>query len=265
MWNKFFQKTKKYTPDIEFYIIKTILGEKETKQLFERAKAFDASAQVRLADLFMDEGEFDFAFKWYSEAVKYNNIDALYRLALFYKGVYDYDIEIDIEKVEELLTKAMEYGHVEAIYRLGGIYEYNKNDLKQAYKYYEKAAELGHAYSKEIMGRAYLEDGVFSKDEERAFYWFSNSNDCTNCYYDLGKCYLYGIGTDIDVEMAVDCLEKAEDARCTELSETRKMLIDLYAKGYGGTNSQNKLRQIQNKMDQYDRLISDYAKLIADE
>ena len=113
------------------------------------------------------------------------------------------------------------------------------------------------------MGRAYLEGEVFSIDEERAFYWFLNSNNHTYCYYDLGRCYLYGIGTDVDIERAVDCLEKAESAKCAELSETRKLLIDLYSKGYGGADSQNKLMRIQNNMNQCDRLISDYATVIA--
>lgn len=212
MWNKFFQKRRKNVPDMEFRIIEMNLGTGGAERLFEQARACDASAQARLADIFMNEDEMDYAFKWYSEAAKYDNVDALYKLALFYKGAYDYELDADLEKAESLLARAMEYGHTEAIYRLGGIYEYNKKDIRQAYKYYEKAAELGHAYSKEIMGRAYLEGELFSKDEERAFYWFSNSNDCTYCYYDLGKCYLYGIGTDIDVEMAVDCLEKAENA-----------------------------------------------------
>ena len=264
MWNKFFSK-KKSIPDMETRIVEMKIGEKEAKYLFERARTCDANAQVRLADIFMDEEEMDYAFKWYSEAAKHDNADALYKLALFYKGVYDYDLDADMEKAESLLVRAMEYGHAEAIYRIAGIYEYNRNDITQAYEYYEKAAELGHAYSKEIMGRAYLEGEVFPKDEERAFYWFSNSNNYAYCYYDLGRCYLYGIGTDIDVERAVDCLEKAESAKCTELSETRRMLIDLYSKGYGGANSQNKLIQIQNNMDRYDRLISDYVALIANE
>ena len=115
-------------------------------------------------------------------------------------------------------------------------------DKVKAFQYYMKAAELGNDEGCAKVGLCYLNGEGIEQNNKRAFMWLSKSKDGKYGHYHLAQCYLQGMGTLKDEEKAVVCLERAVSCKCLELSEARKQLEDLYAKGYDGSNAYKKWR-----------------------
>lgn len=97
---------------------------------------------------------------------------------------------------------------------LGEMYEYGRGvtrDEKQAFYWYQKAADQGLASAQNNLGVLYLNGRGVAKDSQQAFYWYQKSADQGNAHgqYNLGVMYKNGQSVSKDDAKAVDLYEKA--------------------------------------------------------
>lgn len=242
-----------------FYIVRYDYGERKACDLFESAESGDVNAQMAIAKCFMDAAEQSYALPWYEKAAQAGNTRVLHELIYFYEGRYD-GIEADPEKAEQVRREALKQNNPETILKLGSQYYTGdgvEEDKEKAFKYYMKAAELGNDEAMAGVGICYLKGEGVKQSDSQAFAWLSRSNDCYYGFYNLAKCYIKGIGTSIDLEKGVYYLEKAVDGKCEDLTEARKQLIDLYLKGYGGSEAKRKMHLVQEDENYSNKLMDE--------
>jgi len=111
-----------------------------------------APAQYKLGD-FQENGrggldsDLKNAIVWYKEAAAKKDPDALFRLALVYRGGEGGE-PVDYPRMLELVEAAAELGHLEAQYQLGYCYENGIGvpiNVERAKFWYARAAERGHS------------------------------------------------------------------------------------------------------------------------
>ena len=127
------------------------------------------------------------ALKWYTKAAEQGHADSLYKLSYIHLGLnsigtreYGWNVEINKEQARRFLLKAVERGSVRAMSSLAatiylgntGDYGFAEDHEKSAY-WYEKAAELGDAYSQYRTGKNYYHGSAVKKDLEKARYWIT--------------------------------------------------------------------------------------------
>lgn len=120
------------------------------------------------------------------------------------------------EEVQALLDLANK-GDVEAIYKLGKKYyagsdNLNK-DLKKAFEYFKKAADLNHPLAQCDVAWCYEEGSGVEQDWEKAFqlYSLSAANNCSMAQYSLGWMYDNGIFVKRNRSKAVQMYIKAAE------------------------------------------------------
>ncbi|WP_440134831.1 SEL1-like repeat protein [Chitinophaga sancti] len=104
----------------------------------------------------------------------------------------------------DMITDA--YTPVEELYNIG-VDAYNRHDYTSAIHYYTLAAQKGYAYAMNNLAYIYyMVDGYI--DNEQAFYWYDQGAAAgnTNAINGLSLCYQHGIGTQPDIEKAIDLL-----------------------------------------------------------
>ena len=174
--------------------------DKETEDyaiLIARASNGDIDAQMRLGYLYslginLPESDKEEAIKWYKRAAAQGRTEALYKIG------------VNSDNTDEAFKwylKAAEAGHVEAQMQVAKIY-YSagvpqeakvtrsgddkpsfsipftmktsvKRDVKEALKWYRKAAEQGHPYGQVVIGSALItgEHGTIKKNEVQGAAW----------------------------------------------------------------------------------------------
>lgn len=152
-------------------------------------------------------------------------------------------IPINLDSIREAeidsLTKVAEQGSVEAQKKLGRIYRYNdydKQDYKEALKWYRKAAEQGDAEAQTVLGDFYREGSFFAYDDidehdyAEAAKWYRKAAEQGNAkaQSELGDLYCEGNGVKQDYAEAAKWYRKA-----TEHGWAYKKLAGLYASGKG--------------------------------
>lgn len=250
-----------------FYIVRYDFGEAQARTLFQRANAGDVSAQLTIAKCFMDAAEQPYALPWYERAAAAGNSKAIHELTYFYEGRY-VGIPADSVKAERVRSMALRMNNPEAFVKIGSQYftgDGVEKDKVKAFNYYMKAAELGSSEGMTEVGLCYLNGDGVKQDGSKAFEWLSRSKDERYRSYPLAQCYLKGIGTVQNVEKGVFYLEKAVELKCLELNEAQRQLVDLYSKGYGGSNSSAKLQRLKADMAESSRLMDELARLLMSE
>lgn len=158
-----------------------------------------------------------------------NSADAQYRLAMLY--IYGEEIEENHPEAVRLLTLAAGQNHIEAIYNLAICHHYGYGtgiDLAKAYHLYLRAAELGYAKGKHLVGRFYFQGLHVRQDYAEAVKWFREAyavRDASSCGFDscyLGVCYAKGLGVEPHPAKAEEYLKTA----VAEGGEQAKKLID---------------------------------------
>lgn len=126
---------------------------------------------------------------------------------------------------ENTVTDA--YTPVEELYNIG-VDAYNREDYPSAIYHYTLAAEKGFGYAMNNLAYIYyMVEGYVNDD--KAFYWYEKGAAAgnTNALNGLSLCYQYGIGTDPDIEKAIDLLiQAAEDGMASAHNNLGFLLYD---------------------------------------
>jgi len=153
-------------------------------------------------------------------AVEYANVSKnLSIVELFKKGENFYwgiGESTDYFEAKKWYQKAAEQGHAKAQYKLGFIYAAGsgaqQNDRLAVY-WYQKAAEQGYASAQTHLGYMYSSGDGAQQDYNQAAYWYqkaADQNDATG-QYRLGSMYEDGWGFQPDYKQAVYWYQKAAD------------------------------------------------------
>lgn len=247
-----------------FITLKYELGEDEATSIWEKAEEGNLDSQLSIAQLLYDSSDHEGAYYWYKKAAEKESVEAYYMVSEYLSGDYS-DIPENRSASMKLLKLAISKNYPPAIYKLGLMYELGDNlpeDEAKAYKCYVNAAKLGYDPAKEEVGKWYLEGKCVSKNEKTAASWFAHCKNPQYGYYYLAKCFKDGIGVAEDKNKATICLEKAIANKCSNLSEAKRILYDLYEDGFGVGDVDSKKRQLKEDLDKGDRLMSELADLI---
>ena len=167
------------------------------------------------------------AARYYKLAVKQGNDKAQYRLAkLYWKTEKN-----DHSAFFKYLKKAANAGNVEAQNDLGTCY-FNgiatTVDKAESVKYFQMAAAQGDPSAQFNLAQYYSVE----KDWKNAFQFYESAAEggCTKAFYCLGECYLGGFGTKKDEQVAFDFFKTAAE-KGYALSQDK--LGELYANGIG--------------------------------
>ena len=147
------------------------------------------------------------AFYWYQKGALLANKDAMNGLGMCYK--FGVGCNSDLEMAVHWLSKAAETQSALANNNLGDLY--SDEDLPifnpdQALEYYHRGADLGEPKYNWL---GYLYDA--RGDDEKAVQFYQLAIDQGNdvSAYNLGILYANGLGTDKNVEKAIECFEIA--------------------------------------------------------
>lgn len=117
-------------------------------------------------------------------------------------------VEKDLEASFKWWHKAAAMGHPVAQYNCGKYYENGKGvdvDKHEALGYYFRAAQQGNVEAMNDIGIYYAEGIVVVKNPEEAFFWFKRASEdksYAGALYNLASCYETGFGTEVDLAEA---------------------------------------------------------------
>ena len=131
---------------------------------------------------------------------------------------YGLGTQQDYEKAFEWYLKSAQEGNRFAQYSLGNLYYYGNGtdkDLSQAFQWYMKSAEQGQPYAAYAAAQMYNKGEYVSKDENQAQEYYkqalagfleleSKNQADDNLFYKIGIMYKNGLGTDIDMDKAIN-------------------------------------------------------------
>lgn len=147
---------------------------------------------------------------------------------------YLYGIGVNPSKSEAVryLKKSLETGDAEGIYLLAECYGSVGKESQYAavaFRCYYKAASLGNVEAMAKAGLYCLEGRGIEKNEKAACNLLKiavEKHNYQKAAYHLGKCYIQGIGTPIDIEKGVSVLRKGIECGCDNIDQARQLLID---------------------------------------
>lgn len=152
--------------------------------------------------------------------------------------------EQNVEEAVKWYQKAAEHGHLVAQTNLGACYEQGdgvEKNLPEAVKWYRKAAYGGHARAQVNLGVCYEYGSGVEKNVEEAFKWYQKAAVRNyargQCF--LAECYEHGIGTEVNIKKAFNLYKKASDRG---FDRAQYYLAECYR--YGKGVRENKKRAI---------------------
>ena len=243
------------------------------KYLKKAADDNHASSNYMIGNIFIrglvgsrSKEELEKGYNYLLKALELGNIAAANLIGnMYYEGIYPLDRDID--KALEYYKKAAEADYVFAINNLGKIAE-KKGNIKEAYDYYLRSADLGESWACNKVGEAYR-TGVIGIDMNKAFLYYNKALDCNYrvlCYYafyNLAKYfYLNGYETiAMNRNKAIEYFKIASEEKVLAASLE---LFYFYAKEYKVKKDQYNY----DKLIHYKRVIEshvDYNQKIKDE
>jgi TPR repeat protein len=106
------------------------------------------------------------------------------------------------------------FGQTDPAAQVEKAYEfYKKKDFKNAFIWYQKAAEQNYATGQYILGVMYKYGESCEKSPEKSFFWFKKAADqgYSKGMMEVGNCYFNEIGTKKNLPQAVKYLQKPAD------------------------------------------------------
>ena len=119
-------------------------------------------------------------------------------------------------QIDSIRSKA-EQGSATYQYAYGVCYEKGwgvDQDLKQAFAWYNKAAEQKNGPALNSLGNFYRLGSGVNADPKKAFEWYQKGADekDAQAMLNLGNCYYYGMGTEKSEKAAIDWWKASADA-----------------------------------------------------
>ena len=138
---------------------------------------------------------------------------------------YGLGTQQDYEKAFEWFLKSAKEGNKFAQYSLGNLYYYGNGtdkDLSQAFLWYQKSSSQGQPYASYSIAQMYNKGEYVSQSEENAQRYYKNAlsgfleleskNQADdNLYYKLGSMFKKGLGTDIDMDKAIEYFKRSAE------------------------------------------------------
>ena len=192
--------------------------------IYEKFDAYEIANELTQLDKPNDLPQFilDYIVDLFTACIEDGNCEAMNDLgAQYYEGCRGF--EQDFDKAVYYYNMAAEHGCRQAQENLGYCYYYGRTgvvDYEKAFHYFALGAFDGHLISLYKIGDMYAAGYYVKKNEVEAFHIYEH---CINTMTDeaaphvagpvflrLGKCFLYGIGTEKNAESALVCYQKAE-------------------------------------------------------
>ena len=223
----------------------------------------DAQAQCNVGTCYFTgngvKKDFNHALTWFQKSAAQNNLEGIVRVADC--QFHGYGIKQDAKAAVETYLKAAGKGQPYAMFRLGQCFEAGtgiEQNLTSAYNWYLKASsakydragkeaerikEPGTVWDRAIKENNpeaqhrlaccyYFGDSGLPKDLKKAFEWFKKSSDqgFVKATHNLGFCYLYGEGTEKNLELMKKCFFEAAKK---DFVPSICTVGELYQKGIG--------------------------------
>lgn len=141
----------------------------------------------------------------------------------------------DMAQAFNYYRKGAELGHAAAMNNLGYLYDKGRGvaaNRAQAIKYWQQAADRGNAYAQCSIGFAYESGNGLPQDHQQALAWYRRSAEggCGSAHANLGNYYMAGVHVPHDVRLAAFHFQRG-----AELGEARAQykLGTLYLQGAG--------------------------------
>ncbi len=209
------------------------------------------------------------AFKWYRKAAEQYDTDAQCKVASCYLAG-KWGVKKDTIEALKMLYRAARIDHVDAIEQLVaccvesesvvidssicsglengakksadslnqlGVRSESKGYFSEAYYYYKLAAEKGMPKAQNSLAQCYLrKQPAKAIYLQKAFIWFTSSANLGDVLgqYNLGLCYYFGTGTDVNYEKAVKWFGKSAEQGYVDAQYN---LGVCYSKGQGVPSS----------------------------
>ena len=176
----------------------------------------------------------DFVFPYESDYQKPVDMRSYVWYRIGKMHCYGLGTQQDYEKAFEWFLKSAKEGNKFAQYSLGNLYYYGNGtdkDLSQAFQWYMKSAEQGQPYASYSIAQMYNKGEYVSKDENQAHEYYkqaltgfleleSKDQADDNLYYKLGSMFKKGLGTDIDMDKAIDYFKRSAEMNNTNAKRT---------------------------------------------
>jgi len=220
---------------ISVYFFNQYNEDSEFRQQVKAAESGDAQAQYELGMVyFKDQQKRDDAkaLEWLEKSADQGNLQAKFQLGTMY-SIGD-GVKQDIPKSVEYLEDSANGGYAEAQYYLGYSYYFgisHEQDVNLGIEWIEKAAQQG--YSEAMFALAYAYQRTEPPEEQKAFEWLlkaanEGSYRVPEAQYEVAMRYLEGTGTEVNVDKAIEYLEKSASQ---DLREAQYQLGTIYRLG----------------------------------
>ena len=176
----------------------------------------------------------DFVFPYESDYQKPVDMRSYVWYRIGKMHCYGLGTQQDYEKAFEWFLKSAKEGNKFAQYSLGNLYYYGNGtdkDLSQAFQWYMKSAEQGQPYASYSIAQMYNKGEYVSKDENQAHEYYkqaltgfleleSKDQADDNLFYKMGTMYKNGLGTDIDMDKAINYFMRSAEMNNTNAKRT---------------------------------------------
>ena len=198
------------------------LGEKDEKKSFSfYEEAFQGFMEIEPDSDFM----FPYEPKYKGQVMKPVDMRSYVWYRIGKMHCYGLGTEQDYEKAFEWFLKSAQEGNKFAQYSLANLYYYGngvEKDLSQAFLWYRKSSEQGQPYASYAIAQMYNKGEYVNQSEETAQRYYksalsgflkleSKDQADDNLYYKLGSMFKKGLGTDIDMDRAIDYFKRSAE------------------------------------------------------
>ena len=154
------------------------------------------------------------AKEWFARGHEKGDAFCTFKLAYFY--FFGVATRTDADYAIELLRKSFERGSKEAAYELGDIYEHDQElkSIPDAIFWYMAGAEAGDCDCMIQLAKHYESGAFINGSEKKAFELYNKAYDtCRSgvAAAEIGRCYEDGIGTEKDVDKAINWYLKGKE------------------------------------------------------
>jgi TPR repeat protein len=172
-------------------------------QLWMKAEDGSVSNVTNLAEVYWNNKDYPNAIKWFERCIEGNSYCSFY-LGLAYSG--GYGVEVDYEKAINWYIQSSMKGNKDSARNLAWIYENGNSgtvDKQQAFHWMTKAAQEQWAVPTAELGRYYLYGVGTPKNTDKAFELLSIAAPKNKfAAYNLARMYYFGEGIEQDFEQS---------------------------------------------------------------